>query len=64
MNTFIERALDALRYPADDPQATLVVVLAVVALGLLVAVLLMAIASPRHPAEEPAPGTAEGDDEA
>jgi hypothetical protein len=42
----ISRAIDTLRYPADDPTATAVIALAVVVLGLLVAVVLMAFASP------------------
>lgn len=48
VSSLIDRAISALQYPADDPQATLVVVLAIVALGLLVAAVLMAIASPRQ----------------
>lgn len=42
----IDRALHALAYPADNIQETLVVVLVVVAFGLLLAVILMALASP------------------
>jgi hypothetical protein len=38
--------MDALRYPADDPTATAIVALAIAVLGLLVAVVLMAFASP------------------
>ncbi len=48
MNEVLTRAIDALTYPADDLQATLVVVLAVVAFGLLVAFTLFALASPRR----------------
>lgn len=46
MEDTIDRALHALAYPADNIQETLVVVLVVVALGLLFAVILMALASP------------------
>lgn len=46
MEDTIDRALHALAYPADNIQETLVVVLVVVALGLLLAVILMALASP------------------
>ena len=48
MNEVLSRAIHALTFPADDLQATLVVVLAIVALGLLIAFMLFALASPRH----------------
>jgi len=46
MDDVIDRALHALTYPADNIQETLVFVLAVVAFGLLLAIILMALASP------------------
>lgn len=50
MDRLIEQAQRILAYPADDPRATLLLVLAFVALGLLIAVVLLAVASPRHAA--------------
>ncbi len=42
----IDRLIRALQFPLDDPSRTLIAVLVVVAAGLLVAVVLIAIASP------------------
>jgi len=42
----IQTALDMLAHPAEDPRATMLFMLAFVALGLLIAVILLAIASP------------------
>jgi len=53
----LDRATMILAYPADDPRATLLLMLAFVALGLLIAVVLLAVASPRRKApDEGAPG--------
>ncbi|MHB9004045.1 MAG: hypothetical protein ACYC6C_08260 [Coriobacteriia bacterium] len=46
MQAFVDRALDAIRYPTEDPQTTLVIVLGVAVLGMLIAVVFIALASP------------------
>lgn len=46
MQAFVDRALDAIRYPTEDPQTTLVLVLGVAVLGMLIAVVFIALASP------------------
>lgn len=63
MNDVLQRALHTLAYPTDDPNKTVLLVLAVVVFGVLVAVILMAIGSPRRESEnesvtpdEPTPG--------
>lgn len=48
MNELLSRAIDTLTYPADDLQATLVVVLAVVTFGLLITFTLFALTSTRN----------------
>lgn len=48
MDQAIQTALDILAHPAEDPRATMLLMLAFVALGLLIAVVLLAIASPRR----------------
>ncbi|MDO9108437.1 MAG: hypothetical protein Q7U89_05540 [Coriobacteriia bacterium] len=48
MELATQRLIDVLAHPADDPKATLLLMLASVALGLLIAVILMAVASPRR----------------
>lgn len=48
MELSTQRLIDVLAHPADDPRATLLLLLASVALGLLIAVILMAVASPRR----------------
>lgn len=57
-----ETFADAVRYPLDDPNRALVAVLVVVVAGLLVAMILIALASPgrrrkdtRSDAERPGP---------
>ncbi len=52
MQQAIDRLTDMLAYPADDPRATMLLMLAFVALGLLIAVVLLAVASPRRKAPE------------
>ncbi len=52
MDQAIARLQETLAYPAQDPRATLLLMLAFVALGMLIAVILLAIASPRRPAPE------------
>ena len=47
MNELLSRVIDTLTYPADDLQATLVVVLAVVTFGLLLTFTLFALTSTR-----------------
>ena len=49
MDGALERFLDTMRFPLDDPQQTLIAVLVTVVAGLLVAVVLIAIASPGNP---------------
>jgi len=44
----LDRVTTIIAYPADDPRATLLLMLAFVALGLLIAVVLLAVASPRR----------------
>jgi len=62
LSDFFARVRHVVAYPADDTAATLVVVLAVVAFGLLLAVILFALASPVHrDTDYPAVNT-EGDD--
>lgn len=46
MQALLDRAVDAIRYPTEDPQTTLVLVLAVAVIGMLVAVVFIALASP------------------
>lgn len=53
-----ERLVDAVRYPLDDPNQTLIAVLALVVAGLLVAIILIAVASPNRRREDP--GSDEG----
>lgn len=46
MGDVTDRVLHALTYPADNIHETLMIVLAITAFGLLLAVILMALASP------------------
>jgi hypothetical protein len=46
MQALLERVFDAIRYPTEDPQTTLVLVLTVAVVGMLVAVVFIALASP------------------
>jgi len=62
LGDFYTRVRHALAYPADDTGATLVVVLAIVAFGLLLAVILFALASPAHRDADYLAAHTEGDD--
>jgi hypothetical protein len=46
MQALVDRALDAIKYPIEDPQTTLVLVLGIAVLGMLIAVVFIALASP------------------
>lgn len=57
--------IDALRYPLDDPNRTIISVLVIVVAGLLVTVALIAIASPKAGnSAEPEDGHSERDTDA
>jgi len=48
----LARVATIIAYPADDPRSTLLLMLAFVAMGLLIAVILLAVASPRRTAPD------------
>lgn len=57
MPAVFERLVDAVRYPLDDPDKAIVAILALAVAGLLVAILLIAVASPSRRGEGAPTGT-------